>query len=72
MTSTTVPPALDTTAVVESIADLVRENYVFPDAAGQLAALLRRRSVEGAYRAESADELAEAVTTDLRSVNGDL
>ncbi|MEU6968904.1 S41 family peptidase [Kitasatospora aureofaciens] len=72
MTSTTVPPALDTTAVVESIADLVRENYVFPDAAGQLAALLRRRSVEGAYRTESAEELAEAVTTDLRSVNGDL
>ncbi|MFI9320282.1 S41 family peptidase [Kitasatospora aureofaciens] len=72
MTSTTVPPALDTTAVVESIADLVRENYVFPDAAGQLAALLRRRSVEGAYRIESTEELAEAVTTDLRSVNGDL
>ncbi len=72
MTSTTSPAALDTVAVVESIADLVCENYVFPDAARQLAALLRRRSAEGSYRAESAEELAEAVTADLRSVNGDL
>ncbi|MFG3226067.1 S41 family peptidase [Kitasatospora sp. NPDC048194] len=75
MTSTTSPSALDATAavaVVESIAELVRENYVFPEAAGQLAALLRRRSAEGAYRASSVEELAEAVTADLRSVNGDL
>ncbi|MGW7585774.1 S41 family peptidase [Kitasatospora sp. NPDC054768] len=72
MTSTTSPSALDTVALVESIADLVCENYVFPDAARQLADLLRRRSTEGAYRTESAEELAEAVTADLRSVNGDL
>ncbi|MFE7590825.1 S41 family peptidase [Kitasatospora sp. NPDC057512] len=72
MTSTTSPSALDTVAVVESIADLVRENYVFPDVAGQLADLLRRRSAEGSYRTESAQELSEAVTADLRSVNGDL
>ncbi|MBD0669963.1 S41 family peptidase [Streptomyces sp. CBMA156] len=72
MTSTTSSPALDTVAVVESIAGLVGEHYVFPDAARQLAALLRRRGAEGAYRAGSAQELAEAVTADLRSVNGDL
>ncbi|MFF2546580.1 S41 family peptidase [Kitasatospora sp. NPDC058063] len=72
MTSTTTPSALDTVALVESIADLVRENYVFPDVAGQLADLLRRRSAEGAYRTESTQELSEAVTADLRSVNGDL
>nr|BFD95172.1 S41 family peptidase [Kitasatospora sp. Xyl93] len=72
MTSTTSPSALDTVAVVESIADLVAENYVFPDVARELAALLRSRSAEGAYRAGSAEELAEAVTADLRSVNGDL
>ncbi|MGW2872841.1 S41 family peptidase [Kitasatospora sp. NPDC001225] len=72
MTSTTTPSALDTVTLVESIADLVRENYVFPDVAGQLADLLRRRSAEGAYRTESAEELSEAVTADLRSVNGDL
>ncbi|MFD0273678.1 S41 family peptidase [Kitasatospora sp. NPDC127111] len=72
MTSTTSSPALDAVAVVESIADLVRENYVFPDAARELAALVRRRSAEGSYRTGSAEELAEAVTADLRSVNGDL
>ncbi|MGW7442980.1 S41 family peptidase [Kitasatospora sp. NPDC054795] len=72
MTSTTSPSALDTVTVTESIADLVCENYVFPDVARQLADLLRRRSAEGAYRTESAEELSEAVTTDLRSVNGDL
>ncbi|MFK8908496.1 S41 family peptidase [Streptomyces sp. YS-3] len=72
MISTTSPRALDAVAIVESIADLVCENYVFPDAARQLADLLRRRSAEGSYRAVSAEELAEAVTADLRSVNGDL
>ncbi|MFI2608974.1 S41 family peptidase [Kitasatospora sp. NPDC018619] len=72
MTSTTSSPALDTAAVVESIAALVGENYVFPDAARQLAALLRSRSAEGAYRTDRAQELADAVTADLRSVNGDL
>ncbi|MFG2918711.1 S41 family peptidase [Kitasatospora sp. NPDC048298] len=73
MTATTSPPpAPDALAVVESIADLVGENYVFPDAARELASLLRRRSAEGSYRTESAQELAEAVTADLRSVNGDL
>ncbi|MFF1902753.1 S41 family peptidase [Kitasatospora sp. NPDC058218] len=72
MSSTTSPPALNAVAVVESIADLVCKNYVFPDAARELAALLRGRSAEGSYRAESAEELAEAITTDLRSVNGDL
>ncbi|MFI6156889.1 S41 family peptidase [Kitasatospora sp. NPDC051170] len=76
MTSTTsttsaTSTALDSGAVVESIADLVRENYVFPDIARDLADLLRRRAAEGAYRAETAEELAEAVTADLRSVNGD-
>ncbi|MFF7994521.1 S41 family peptidase [Kitasatospora xanthocidica] len=72
MTTTTSPTALDTAAVVESIADLVGEHYVFPDTARQLAALLRRRSADGAYRTETSEELADAVTADLRSVNGDL
>ncbi|MEU1285071.1 S41 family peptidase [Kitasatospora sp. NPDC005856] len=72
MTSTTSSPALDAVALVEEIADLVRENYVFPDVARQLADLLQRRSAEDSYRTESAEELAEAVTADLRSVNGDL
>ncbi|WP_042377377.1 S41 family peptidase [Streptacidiphilus melanogenes] len=72
MTATPSSPALDTVVVIESIAELVCENYVFPDVARQLASLLRCRSAEEAYRTESAEELAEAVTADLRSVNGDL
>ncbi|MEU4114893.1 S41 family peptidase [Kitasatospora sp. NPDC028055] len=63
---------LDAVTVVESIADLVGENYVFPDAARQLADLLRRRNAEGCYRSLNIEDLADAVTTDLRSVNGDL
>ncbi|MFJ8623581.1 S41 family peptidase [Kitasatospora sp. NPDC093550] len=70
--TTTTSPALDTAAVVESIADLVAENYVFPEVALPLAALLRERRAANAYRAGTAEELAEEVTADLRSVNGDL
>jgi len=72
MTSTTSLPALDTAAVIESVADLVGTHYVFPDVARDLTALLRSRSAEGRYRTESAEELADAVTADLRSANGDL
>ncbi|MFI8456624.1 S41 family peptidase [Kitasatospora sp. NPDC085464] len=75
MTAITAIPALDTaatTTAVESIAALLAENYVFPDVARDLADLLRRRSSEGAYPAGTAEELADAVTADLRSVNGDL
>ncbi|MFD8697937.1 S41 family peptidase [Kitasatospora purpeofusca] len=72
MTSTTSSPALDTATVVDSVADLVREHYVFPDVARELADLLRRRNAEDAYPAGSGEELADAVTADLRSVNGDL
>lgn len=70
--TTTSSPTLDVTAVVESTAALVAEHYVFPEIAEQLAALLRRRDAEGAYETDSAEKLAEAVTSDLRSVNGDL
>ncbi|SDT82092.1 N-terminal domain of Peptidase_S41 [Streptomyces sp. TLI_053] len=72
MTSTTSAPALDTAAVVESVADLIREHYVFPEVARELADLLRRRKAEDAYPAGSAEGLADAITEDLRSVNGDL
>lgn len=66
------PSELDTAAVVESIAGLVAEHYVFPEVAGQLADLLRHRNATGSYPAATAEELAAAITTDLRSVNGDL
>ena len=47
------------------------EHYVFPEIAEQVADLLRRRLAEGAYDADSAEELAGLVTADLQSVNGD-
>lgn len=72
MTTTTSSPALDVPAVVDATAELVAENYVFPEVAAELAELLRRRAAAGTYRTESAAELAEAVTADLRSINGDL
>ncbi|PBC66208.1 peptidase S41-like protein [Streptomyces sp. TLI_235] len=72
MTALTAPLVPDTATVVESIAALIAEHYVFPDVAEQLATLLRRRSADGSYRAETAQELAASVTADLRSVNGDL
>ncbi|MGW3121272.1 S41 family peptidase [Streptomyces sp. NPDC001107] len=65
-------PVTDVPAVVDETARLLTEHYVFPEAAEQLAVLLRRRLAEGAYDVESAEELSGLVTTDLQSVNGDL
>ncbi|RAG83825.1 peptidase S41 [Streptacidiphilus pinicola] len=76
MTTTTpsapLSTALDAATVVDATAELLAEHYVFPEVAAELAALLRRRSAAGAYPTQSAAELAEAVTADLRSLNGDL
>lgn len=70
MTTTTQPESALTTAVDETIR-LVTEHYVFPDVAEQVAAVLRQRLAEGAYAADSAEEVARLVTEDLQSVNGD-
>ncbi|MET7479801.1 S41 family peptidase [Streptomyces sp. NPDC005648] len=69
LTSTT--PVTDVPAVLDETVRLLTEQYVFPDVAEQLAALLRRRLAEGAYDVESAEELGGLVTADLQSVNGD-
>jgi hypothetical protein len=70
MTTTTQPESTLTTAVDETIR-LVTEHYVFPEIAEQITELLRRRLAAGAYTVDSAEELAELVTADLQSVNGD-
>ncbi|MYS22374.1 peptidase S41 [Streptomyces sp. SID4948] len=57
--------------VVEKTAALLLDHYVFPDVAGELAGLLRRRLADGAYATASAEELAALVTADLQSSNGD-
>ncbi|MEV6881340.1 S41 family peptidase [Streptomyces sp. NPDC051135] len=57
--------------VIDETARLLTEHYVFPETAGQIADLLRRRYAEGAYAVDGAEELASLVTADLQSVNGD-
>ncbi|MET7746421.1 S41 family peptidase [Streptomyces sp. NPDC005385] len=57
--------------VIDETVRLLTEHYVFPEVAGELAPLLRRRLAEGAYDVDSAEELGRLVTADLRSVNGD-
>jgi hypothetical protein len=57
-------------AVVERVAALVTERYVFPEAAGEVAGVLAKNLAAGAYGTDEA-ALAAAVTADLQSVNGD-
>ncbi|QNP67788.1 S41 family peptidase [Streptomyces genisteinicus] len=66
-TTTKLPPA----PVIDEIVRLLIEHYVFPETAEQLAGLLQRRLVEGAYGVGDAEELARLVTADLQSLNGD-
>lgn len=58
--------------VIDETVRLLADHYVFPEVAGELASLLRRRLAEGAYDVDSAEELGRRVTADLQSVNGDL
>ncbi|MFM9702688.1 S41 family peptidase [Streptomyces galilaeus] len=67
----TTPTKLAPTPVIDETARLLTEHYVFPEIAGQLTGLLRRRLAEGAYDVDDTEELARLVTTDLQSVNGD-
>ena len=67
----TTPTELQATRVIEETARLMTEHYVFPEIAEQLAGLLKRRLTEGAYDISDAEELAEVVTADLQSINGD-
>ncbi|GIH92232.1 S41 family peptidase [Planobispora siamensis] len=57
--------------MIDETARLLTEHYVFPEIAGQLADLLKRRLAEGAYDVDGAEELARLVTADLQSVNED-
>ncbi|MFD4322791.1 S41 family peptidase [Streptomyces sp. NPDC058548] len=66
-TSTKLLPA----PVIDETAQLVLDQYVFPEIGEQVAGLLQQRLAEGAYDVDSAEELARLVTVDLQSVNGD-
>jgi len=58
------------TGVVGQVAALVEAHYVFPDVAGAVSRVLAGGLAERRYPAE-ARPLAEAVTADMQSVNGD-
>jgi hypothetical protein len=57
--------------VIDEVARLLTDDYVFPEVAEQLAGLLQQRLAEGAYDNGDAEELARLVTADLQSVNDD-
>jgi hypothetical protein len=58
---------------VDSAATLLVRNYVFPDVAQKMAALLRKNNRSGGYdKLTDPQALAERVTADMRSVSRDL
>jgi Peptidase family S41/N-terminal domain of Peptidase_S41 in eukaryotic IRBP len=63
---------VETRALLADAAELVRQLYVFPDIGRQLGDLLDTNADDGRYDdTAQASELAEAVTRDLQSLNGD-
>lgn len=63
---------MDTPKIITESRKLLREHYVFPDVAAELADDLGRGLAEGRYPGvDEPTRLAELVTTDLQSRNGD-
>ncbi|MFS8098361.1 S41 family peptidase [Lentzea alba] len=58
-------------AEIELLCSQLAAYYVFPDAANEIASVLRTRLAEGAYEGTDDEEFAARVTADLQSVNGD-
>lgn len=58
--------------VIAQIVKLLDEHYVFPEVAAALDAILTTAAAEGRYEGADQARLAELVTADLQSVNGDL
>lgn len=64
------PETRDT--VIEKLAELIEEVYIFPDIAKDIANHLRERHIGGAYdTVESVGTLASMLTMDLQKINGD-
>ena len=63
------PPS--TGSVVEAVASAVEQRYVFPEIGDRIAADMRQRAGEGVYASLTGGQLADALTHDLRSLNGD-
>ncbi len=63
------PPS--TGSVVEAVASAVEQRYVFPEIGNRIAADVRQRAGDGVYASLTGGQLADALTRDLRSLNGD-
>jgi hypothetical protein len=59
-------------AVIAQIVKLLDEHYVFPEVAAELGEILNAAAADGRYAGADQARLAELVTADLQSVNGDL
>lgn len=68
-------PKLDNKAqaeVVNKIADLLRDNYVFPDVGEQAGKFVQSQQVKGVYaNATGAQDFSERLTHDLQSISHD-
>ena len=58
--------------VVQTVADLVRTRYVFPNVAERVSGYLTERLRSGVYKAVGHDQFAAKLTDDLRRESGDL
>ena len=55
--------------VVDSVSQLLNNNYVFPEVAKEMTALIRQNLKKGAYQnVTSPDQFANKLTEDLRSI----
>jgi hypothetical protein len=58
--------------VVDSVARIAEQNYVFPDTGRMVADHLRKRLRDGAYRSVTElAQLADRLTADMQAINGD-
>ena len=64
--------AVDRQRAIEEIADLVVDNYIFPDMGERIAKQIRKRHEEGRYSAVTdGREFQEILTSDLREISKD-
>lgn len=59
--------------VIDSVSRLLNDNYVFPDVAKEMTKLIQDKQKNGLYASiNSANEFADQLTEDLRSISHDL
>lgn len=66
------PPAVDPAPLVDDLVALIGADYVFPEKAPALVAMLRRNLEAGAYDGRGDGDLAQRLTADLREASTDL